>query len=167
MERILVSACLLGRPVRYDGRAKEPGTDLLVRWQGEGRLVPLCPEVAGGLPVPRAPAEIAPGATGAEVLAGRAAIRTRTGEDVTQAFLDGAAAAVRLARETGCRHALLTEGSPSCGVRRIHAGQFDGTTRPGEGVVTAALQAAGINVYSHEEANALALALAEAEKPGR
>jgi uncharacterized protein YbbK (DUF523 family) len=167
MERILVSACLLGRPVRYDGRAKTPGTDLLSRWQAEGRLVPLCPEMAGGLPVPRPPAEISPGATGADVLAGRATIRTRRGADVTPAFLEGAAAAVRLARDTGCRYALLTEGSPSCGVHRVHAGRFDGTTTPGEGVVAAALRTAGLAVYSHEEAEALALALAAAEKPGR
>jgi uncharacterized protein YbbK (DUF523 family) len=164
MERILVSACLLGRPVRYDGRAKEPGTDLLARWQAEGRLVPLCPEMAGGLPVPRPAAEIAPGATAVQVLAGRGRIRTAAGEDVTAAFLDGAAAAVRLAHQAGCRHALLTEGSPSCGVGRVHAGQFDGTTIPGEGVVAAALRAAGVTVYSHEEADALAHALARAEK---
>ena len=167
MERILVSACLLGRPVRYDGRAKEPGTDLVARWQAEGRLVPLCPEMAGGLPVPRPPAEIIPGAMATGLLAGKGAIRTAAGEDVTAAFLAGAAAALRLARQTGCRHALLTEGSPSCGVRRVHAGHFDGTMRPGEGVVAAALRTEGIAVFSHEEAEELAHALAVAEKPAR
>ena len=167
MERILVSACLLGRPVRYDGRSKEPGTDLIARWQAEGRLVPLCPEMAGGLPVPRPPAEIAPGAVARDLLAGKGAIRTVAGENVTAAFLAGAAAALQLARETGCRHALLTEGSPSCGVRRVHAGRFDGTMRPGEGVVAAALWTEGIAVYSHEEAEDLALALAAVEKPAR
>ena len=166
MMRILVSACLLGRPVRYDGRAKDPGTDLLDRWQAEGRLVPLCPEMAGGLPVPRPPAEIEPGATADGVLTGRGSIRTATGEDVTAAFLAGAAAAVRLARATGCRHALLTEGSPSCGVRRVHAGRFDGRTIPGQGVVAAALRAEGIAVYSQSEAADLAHMLALAEKPG-
>lgn len=164
MERILVSACLLGRPVRYDGRAKDPGTELVTRWQDEGRLVPLCPEMAGGLPVPRPAAEIEPGATAAGILAGRGAIRTASGEDATAAFREGAAAALRLARETGCRFALLTEGSPSCGVRRVHAGRFDGTMIPGAGVVAAALRAADIAVYSHEEAADLASALAEAEK---
>ncbi|MBF9059277.1 DUF523 domain-containing protein, partial [Rhodobacterales bacterium HKCCSP123] len=104
-------------------------------------------------------------AVAAGVLEGRGAIRTAMGEDVTAAFLTGAAAAVRLARQTGCRHALLTEGSPSCGVWRVHAGRFDGTTTPGNGVVAAALQAAGLAVYSHEEAAALALALATAENP--
>ncbi|NKX45363.1 DUF523 domain-containing protein [Roseicyclus persicicus] len=165
MERILVSACLMGATVRYDGRAKDPGTALVARWQAEGRLVALCPELAGGLPVPRLPAEIEAGATGADVAAGRARIVDRAGADVTGAFLDGAQAALRLARDAGLRFALLTEGSPSCGVRRIHAGRFDGTTRPGEGVVAATLRAAGIAVYSHEEAAALAAALDAAEKP--
>ena len=165
MDRILVSACLLGQPVRYDGQAKDPGTDLLSRWQAEGRLVPICPEVTGGLPVPRPPAEIAPGATAADVLAGRAAIRTRAGLDVTAAFLTGAAAAVALARKTGCRFALLTEGSPSCGVQRVHAGRFDGETVPGSGVVTAALRAAGVKVFSTAQAAELAAALQQAAKP--
>jgi len=169
MERILVSACLLGAPVRYDGRAKDAGSDLLVRWHDEGRLVPLCPELAGGFPVPRAPAEIAPGGSGAGVLAGRSRIVDRTGRDVTEGFRTGAAIAVRLARDTGCRLALLTEGSPSCGVARIHAGRFDGAMQPGEGVVAAALRHAGVQVFSHEDIAALALALEgaapETEKP--
>ncbi|MEV4252932.1 DUF523 domain-containing protein [Spirillospora sp. NPDC049652] len=60
MERILVSSCLLGRPVRYDGAAKPVTDDLFERWRAEGRLVAVCPEIAGGLPVPRPAAEIAP-----------------------------------------------------------------------------------------------------------
>ena len=72
--RILVSACLLGQPVRYDGRGKRGrGRDRLARWRAEGRLVPFCPEVAGGLPTPRPAAEITPGGDGAAVLAGDAA----------------------------------------------------------------------------------------------
>jgi uncharacterized protein YbbK (DUF523 family) len=165
VERILISACLLGAMVRYDGRAKDPGSALVARWQAEGRLVPLCPELAGGLPVPRTPAEIAPGASAGAVQRGTARILDRDGRDVSAAYLDGAATAVHLARSERCRFALLTEGSPSCGVRRIHAGRFDGTTRPGEGVVTAALRAAGVTVFSHEEADALAAALAKAEIP--
>jgi len=88
--RILVSACLLGRPVRYDGRGKPLADERLAAWQARGRIVPLCPEGAGGLPTPRPPAEIEPGATAAEVLEGRARILTATGEDVTAPFLAGA-----------------------------------------------------------------------------
>ncbi|MBF9060301.1 DUF523 domain-containing protein, partial [Rhodobacterales bacterium HKCCSP123] len=64
VQRILVSACLIGRPVRYDGRAKDPGTDLLARWQAEGRLVPLCPEMAGGTGLDRIAQHVARGAGG-------------------------------------------------------------------------------------------------------
>lgn len=163
MDRILVSACLVGAPVRYDGRAKDPDSDLLRLWADEGRLVPLCPELAGGFAVPRAPAEIAPGGSGADVLDGTARIHDRSGQDVTAGFLDGAAAAVQLVQATACRFALLTEGSPSCGVARIHAGRFDGVMRPGEGVVSAALRQAGVHVFSHEEIGALARALAARE----
>jgi uncharacterized protein YbbK (DUF523 family) len=163
MERILVSACLLGVPVRYDGRAKDPGSDLLARWADEDRLVPLCPELAGGFSVPRTPAEIAPGGTGVGVVQGSSRVIGRDGRDVTRGFRTGAAAAVRLAKEAGCHFALLTEGSPSCGVARIHAGRFDGTMRPGEGVVTAALRQAGVQVFSHEDIAALAATLATTE----
>jgi uncharacterized protein YbbK (DUF523 family) len=163
MERILVSACLLGAPVRHDGRAKDPGSDLLARWADEDRLVPLCPELAGGFSVPRLPAEIAPGGTGLGVLQGVSRVIDRDGRHVTRGFRTGAAAAVHLAKEAGCRFALLTQGSPSCGVARVHAGRFDGTTRPGEGVVTAALRQAGVQVFSHEDIAALAATLAEAE----
>lgn len=159
MNRILVSACLLGQPVRYDGRAMDLGGDLLVRWRAEGRLVPLCPELAGGFGVPRQPAEIEQGASGGDVLAGRARIFDRDGGDVTAGFLAGAAAAVRLARDSGCGFALLTEASPSCGVARIHAGRFDGITRAGQGVVAAALGRAGLQVFAQTQLADLAAAL--------
>jgi len=88
MQKILVSRCLLGHRVRYDGGASGP-FDQLQRWIDEGRVVPLCPEVAGGLPTPRAAAEI-PGGQGGEVLDGQAAVITTEGEDVSAQFLSGA-----------------------------------------------------------------------------
>ncbi|NVZ75134.1 DUF523 domain-containing protein, partial [Pseudomonas gingeri] len=87
-QKILVSRCLLGHLVRYDGGASGPYAQLAA-WQAEGRVVALCPEVAGGLPTPRAAAEI-PGGQGVQVLEGRARVITTEGEDVSAAFLDGA-----------------------------------------------------------------------------
>jgi uncharacterized protein YbbK (DUF523 family) len=166
MQRILISACLMGMPVRYDGRGRRPGEadagDLLARWRAEGRLVPICPEVAGGFAIPRRPAEIAPGAEGADVLDGRAGVFDDRGGDVTAGFLRGAQAAVALARRTGCGFALLTEASPSCGVRRLYSGAFDGRRRPGAGVTAAALRAAGLRVFGSEEIAHLAAALRQA-----
>ncbi|MBO4272933.1 DUF523 domain-containing protein [Microbispora triticiradicis] len=150
MERILVSACLLGRRVRYDGGAKTSDDDLLARWRAEGRLVPFCPEVEGGLPVPRPPAEIEVGAGGAAVLAGEARILTPDGDDVTEAFLSGARQALAAARSSGVRIAILKEGSPSCGSLRIHDGTHRGRTTPGQGVTTALLEVNGVRVFGED-----------------
>jgi uncharacterized protein YbbK (DUF523 family) len=148
MKRILVSACLLGRQVRYDGSARTLIDGHLDRWGAEGRLVSFCPEVAAGLPTPRPAAEIAPGATARDVLSGRGAVRDVAGNDVSAAFMAAAESAVAEARRTGCRWALLTDGSPSCGSSFVYSGQFDGVRRTGRGVVAEALLASGIDVYA-------------------
>ncbi|GGM89939.1 hypothetical protein GCM10010106_41780 [Thermopolyspora flexuosa] len=150
MHRILVSACLLGRPVRFDGRAKTSDDELLARWRAEGRLVPFCPEVEGGLPVPRPPAEIEGGAGGTAVLAGEARVLTADGTDVTAAFLAGAHAALKAAQENDIRIAILKEGSPSCGSLRIYDGRFRGVSVSGSGVTTALLESHGITVYGED-----------------
>ena len=155
MERILISACLLGRPVRYDGKGKELRHDLIARWQAEGRLVPVCPEVMAGFPTPRPPAEIEDGKSGPDVLRGEARIRESGGRDVTEAFLEGARAALETAREQGCRFALLTDGSPSCGATFIHDGSFAGRRKPGLGVVTALLRDSGVSVFPESEIEVL------------
>lgn len=149
--KVLVSACLLGQPVRYDGRASGH-PDLLQRWQAEGRVVPLCPEVAGGLPTPRPPAEI-PGGQGGEVLDGAAQVLTVNGEDVSAAFLAGAqqALALALVRRHGIRVAVLKAGSPSCGNRLTYDGTFAGVKVPGQGVTTALLRREGVLVFSELE----------------
>lgn len=151
MERILVSACLMGRAVRFDGRAKPTDHEIFLRWREEGRLIPFCPEVVGGLPVPRPPAEIEGGRGARAVLEGRARIRTTEGRDVTAFFLAGARAALRAAREQGVRLAVLKENSPSCGVHRVFDGSFTGTRAPGAGLTTLLLRDHGIDVFSEDE----------------
>ncbi|MCB1387846.1 MAG: DUF523 domain-containing protein [Rhodobacteraceae bacterium] len=159
MYRILVSSCLMGAPVRYDGRAKTLTGPLLDRWRDEGRLVPMCPETAAGLPVPRPPAEIAPGDTAADVLSGRGRVLTDTGEDLTEAFVRAARLALGTARANGCRFALLTDASPSCGSRVVHAGRHDGTRLFGRGVVAELLESQGIEVFAPSRIADLAAAL--------
>ncbi|HKS14893.1 MAG TPA: DUF523 domain-containing protein [Pseudomonas sp.] len=144
--KVLVSACLLGQRVRYDGR-DSGHPDLLRRWQAEGRVVPLCPEVAGGLPTPRPPAEI-PGGQGGPVLDGEAQVLTVLGEDVSEAFLKGAHQALALVRRHGIRVAVLKSGSPSCGNLLTYDGSFSGTKVPGEGVTAALLRREGVKVFS-------------------
>lgn len=96
--KILVSACLMGFQVRYNGSHKARLTDALTRWQREGRLVTHCPELAAGLPVPRLPAEIL-NAQGAEVMQNRGQIVESDGKDVTAHYQLAAWLALKAAQE--------------------------------------------------------------------
>lgn len=154
--KILISACLLGRPVRYDGKGKLLADPLIERWKAEGRLVGYCPEQAGGLPTPRPPAEIEGGMNGEDVLAGRARVMEAMGGDVTREFIDGGKKAVAFARAQGCEVALLIDGSPSCGSSFIYDGSFSGARHPGFGVTAALMRRAGIAVFSDRELEQLA-----------
>ena len=147
--KVLVSACLLGARVRYDGRARAVDDDVVRRWLAEDRVVSVCPEVAGGLAVPRAAAEIA-GGGGADVLDGHATVRT-INDDVTEAFVRGAEYALAVATQAGVRVAVLKERSPSCGGRQIYDGTHAAILRKGEGVTAALLRRHGIAVYGESE----------------
>ncbi|VVN56681.1 hypothetical protein PS685_02260 [Pseudomonas fluorescens] len=155
--KVLVSRCLLGHRVRYDGGASGPYA-LLAQWQAEGRVIALCPEVAGGLPTPRAAAEI-PGGQGVAVLAGKAAVITTEGEDVTEAFVSGARQALALVERHGIRIAILKANSPSCGNRLTYDGSFRGVKVEGQGVTAALLTRAGVQVFSELELEEAAKAL--------
>lgn len=163
MRKVLVSACLMGRRVRYDGRAKPVDDAAVERWRREGRLVVHCPEISGGLPVPRPPAEIEPGADAADVLAGRARILTPEGADVTEHFVSGARSALATARDHGVAVALLKQSSPSCGSREVYDGTFSGTKVSGEGVTAHLLREHGIAVLDETEVAEAARLLAEVE----
>ena len=150
--KILVSACLLGQPVRYDGLSKESQNPMLNRWHEEGRLVPVCPEVSGGLPVPRPAAEIIGRAD--EVLTGRDLVKTEDGEDVSRFFTCGAQNALILCRQQNIRIAILKENSPSCGSTRVYDGSFSAKLITGIGVTSAILRQNEITVFSEHEIDA-------------
>lgn len=138
---ILVSACLLGLPVRYDGNAKcESWVEALAR---EHTLIPVCPEQLGGLSTPRVPCE----RVGDCVL-------SRDGNDRTAHFRKGAELALRIAQLNGCQVAILKQRSPSCGSKAVYDGTFTGKVVPGEGVTAELLRQHGIAVYSEEDENA-------------
>ncbi len=145
---ILVSACLLGTCCNHEGQASPRAA--VCELAEDARLVPICPETVGGLPTPRAAAEIVGGA-GDDVLAGTARVQNTNGDDVTGAYLRGAAAAVELARATGATRAVLKARSPSCGAHETYDGTFTRTRRAGPGVTAAALRAAGVEVVSEED----------------
>jgi uncharacterized protein YbbK (DUF523 family) len=144
---VLVSACLAGCACRFDGSGKLD--DRVARLVSDGRAVLVCPEEEGGLGTPRPPAEII-GGDGRDVIAGRARVVTRTGEDVTEAYLAGASRALEAARATGAATAVLKARSPSCGKGAIYDGSFARTLQAGVGVTTALLEASGIEVISDE-----------------
>jgi uncharacterized protein YbbK (DUF523 family) len=143
-EPMLVSACLLGLCTRFDG--KDCRSDEAVAACEDCVPVPVCPEQLGGLPTPRPPAEIERG-DGRDVLAGTSRILNEQGADVTAQFLQGARATADIARLLGIRRALLKEGSPSCGVRRIKRGERD---LAGGGVTAVLLQHEGVRVQGVE-----------------
>ena len=139
---ILVSACLVGIPCRYDGTSHPVPGYLAHTIAGE--LIPVCPEMLGGLGVPRCPAQIEVG-DGYQVISGCSRVIDERGEDVTDAFLDGAYATLRIAREAGAAQAIFKERSPSCACCRLHRG---GALVSGAGVTTALLRMNGIRVLS-------------------
>lgn len=133
-ERLMISACLLGRCCKYNG-----GHNLhpLAERLGEKyELVAVCPESFGGLSIPREPSE----RVGDRVL-------SKSGLDVTAAFRRGAERAVELAKKTGAKKAVLKERSPSCGFGKIYDGSFTGTVIPGNGVAAQALAAEGVAIW--------------------
>lgn len=153
--RILVSLCLLGAPVRFDRRAKTLNSQYLRTWLREGLIVPLCPEVAAGLPTPREPVEIEAGFTADDVISGRGRVISRSGIDQTADYIRGAQIALDLANSRNCSFALLTDFSPSCGSTKIHAGHHDGRTKIGQGLVSALLRQNGVRVFAPDQAKAL------------
>lgn len=137
-----VSACLLGIPCRYNGTGKV--CEQILRLGDQFRLIPVCPETSGGLPVPREPAEQRSG----EVF-------SRNGENVTEHFKQGAEEVLHIVSELGCKTVILKERSPSCGSGTIYDGTFTGTLTSGDGILTGLLKANGIRVLGEIEAESL------------
>ena len=140
MEALLVSACLLGFDCKYSGGNNALPPEALESLRGRYRLIPVCPEVMGGLPTPRIPSE----RRGERVV-------TRDGRDVTAEYEKGAEHALRLAERYGCRAALLKSRSPSCGSGEIYDGSFTGTLIPGSGVTAEKLELQKMVIYSEKD----------------
>jgi uncharacterized protein YbbK (DUF523 family) len=162
MNKILISACLLGENVRYDGSNSRVASDILQQWQRQGRIKSTCPEMAGGLPVPRIPAEINKGNAEA-VLQGKSVILNKDGGDVTDAYLLGAEKTLALCMQHNIRIAILKEGSPSCGVVCVNDGSFSGHKIEGQGVTACLLTQHGISVFSESQIGMAASRLSELE----
>ena len=138
MEKILISACLVGDKVRYDGKSQYHPLikDLLQKYE----LVPFCPEVEGGLPTPRVPSEIS-----------KDKVINKEGRDVTRQFKSGAELALNICKYLQIKVAILKDGSPSCGSKEIHDGRFTGRMIKGKGITATLLEQNGIKVYTENE----------------
>ncbi len=147
---------MLGEKVRYDGGHHLINHPVLQRWRKEGRLVPICPEIAGGLSIPRPPAE-----TQCKF---PIHITTRDGEDVTPEFLTGAEKTLEVAKREDVVCALMKAKSPSCGNNRIYDGNFSNTLVDGSGVAAAELIRNGIPVFSEKQLSELFDFIAEADR---
>lgn len=136
--RILVSACLMGVGCRYDGKSNQlPQLEQLMK---QHTCIPVCPEIFGGLPTPRVPAE----RQGSKIM-------TQDGQDVTQQFVRGTAEVLRLADLYHCKAALLKERSPSCGSGQIYDGTFTKTLTEGDGLAAEMLKRKDIAVYGESQ----------------
>lgn len=147
MIKILVSACLDGQPVRYDGKDNALASLIWKKWQQEGRLVSICPEVAGGLNTPRPPAEINSEPSSPHYLQ----VMTIDGDTVTEEFEKGAKIAAELAQKKDIKLAILKANSPSCGNNQIYNGHFSGTKIPGQGITANALSKMHIKVFNENQ----------------
>lgn len=144
MAKIVVSACLLGLPCRYNGSSGK--IDAICALAKEHTIIAVCPEQMGGLPTPRPPSEI----TGERVT-------TRHGDDVTEEYRRGAEMAVQLAELNQADLAILKARSPSCGKGVVYDGTFTGRKCTGNGITAGLFLEKGIPVYTEEELNQLPL----------
>lgn len=135
--KYVVSACLAGEPCRYDGKAQPQ--EWVQRLVVQGRAVPLCPELLGGLSVPRSPCEKR-----------QSGVFTIDGSNCTEAFMVGAQEGLRLAKKHGCTAAILKARSPSCGSGQIYDGTFSHRIVPGDGLFAELLRHEGFPLFSEE-----------------
>lgn len=138
MEKIIVSACLLGEKVRYDGTGKP--VEGIIALSDRYELIPVCPEVLGGLPIPRPRSEIRDGR-----------VFSIDGIDVTKEFKSGADKVLKLCIESGATKAILKAKSPSCGKWRVYDGTFGGILIDGNGIACDLLLENGIVVYDEND----------------
>lgn len=147
MENLLISACLLGVECKYSGGSNALPEETIEKLRTRYRLIPVCPETAGGLPTPRDPSE----RLGERVVSCR-------GADVTAQFKKGTEAALTLARRYGCTTALMKEHSPSCGSGLIYDGSFSGKLVKGDGCAAELLKATGVSVVGENMTELLTMA---------
>ncbi len=138
--KVLVSACLVGKLVRYDGKILSYDNKILDQLIKDDRVILCCPEVDGGLSTPRSPAEI----VGDKVI-------NSMGKDVTKEFIKGANIALNLAKKHNIKVAILKSNSPSCSNKMVYDGTFSKTVIKKDGITAKLLKKHGIKVFNEFE----------------
>ncbi len=136
--KILVSACLLGQNCKYNG-GNNYSEKVIEHVKGH-EVIPVCPEVAGGLSTPRIPCEIVNGV-----------VTNKNGESMDKEFRSGAELCLKKAMEENADLAILQSRSPSCGVKQIYDGSFSGKLVDGKGVFAKLLEENDVKVLDSEE----------------
>lgn len=137
-ETLLVSSCLLGNNCKYNG-----GNNLseeVIKLKDKYDIISVCPEVFGGLSVPRISCEI----KGDKVI-------NKSGIDVTKEFIEGAKKTLDIAKKCRCKKAIFKDKSPACGINYVYDGTFESKIIEGQGIATKLLIENGIKVYSEKE----------------
>ncbi len=137
-EKVLVSACLLGVNCKYDGHNNE--NDKVLKYLEDKEIIPICPEIMGGLSTPRDPSE----RVGKKVYSNK-------GLDVTDKFTRGAEETLRLARKLNVHKAILKARSPSCGYQKIYDGTFNHQIIDGHGITAELLKKNGFEILTEED----------------
>ena len=150
MMKVLVSSCLFGCKVRYHGGSSEINHAIYSKWLEENRVIHFCPEVAAGLPIPRASSEIV-GGDGKSVYEGHAKVISKIGEDKTMQFVRGANLTLEFAKSHNVAIAVLKKNSPSCGNTSIYDGTHSGKIIAGSGVTAHLLMTHGIKVFNEAQ----------------
>ena len=140
--KIIVSACLLGENCKYNGGNNK--CDDIISLAEKFEIIPVCPECFGGLPIPRVPSEIKDGR-----------VYSKTGEDLTEAFLSGAEQTLYIAKEANAPCAVLKENSPSCGFGKIYDGTFSGNKIDGNGITAQLLYDNEIQIFGESQVKRL------------
>ena len=135
-EKLLISACLMGENVKYNGKNNLIDLDKI---KEQYELIPFCPEVAGGLPTPRSPSEI--------ITHYPLRLLNKEGAEVTEAFIKGAKETLAVVKKNKIDKALLKANSPSCSSSLVYDGSFSGVLLKGEGVTTALLRKNGVEIF--------------------
>ena len=137
-EKILVSACLMGVNCKYNGGNNY--NEKVMEYLKDKEIIPICPEIMGGLPTPRIPSEII-----------NNKVINKDGIDVTENYKKGAEETLELAKRLGVTKALLKAKSPSCGYKKIYDGTFQDVLIDGNGITAALLLENGFEILTEKD----------------